>query len=76
MSPTLLELIVAILLLWVAWQIGVLLGPRVVAAFLAFWRDGQTPYVRRDPTRPEKNITPPSDLPDPKAARPKSWPHT
>ena len=33
MSPTLLEFVVAILLLWVAWQIGLALAPHVSAYF-------------------------------------------
>ena len=36
MSPTLLELVVALLLVWLAWQIGKLLAPRLLAALLAF----------------------------------------
>jgi hypothetical protein len=33
MSPTFLELAVAVLLLWVAWQIGLALTPHVLAYF-------------------------------------------
>jgi hypothetical protein len=33
MSPTLLESVVAVLLLWLAWQIGLALAPRVLAYF-------------------------------------------
>ena len=58
MSPTLLELIVAVLLLWVAWQIGVIIAPKVLASFMAFWR---TPKPPLQPDQwPEKNVTPPS----------------
>ena len=59
MSPTLLELIVFVLLLWVAWQIGVWIAPRVFASFTSFWRSSKPPG---DPERwpPEKNVTPSS----------------
>ena len=62
MSPTLLELVVALLLLWLAWQIGKLLAPRFLAALLSFWR---SPTVRSssDRPRPEKNITPSASRP-------------
>ena len=56
MSPTLLELIVAILLLWVAWQIGMLIGPRVIASFVSFWRDSRPSF--HSGRWPEKNVTP------------------
>ena len=59
MSPTLLELIVAILLLVIAWQIGVSIAPRLIASFIAFWRAGKPP-VTYGPHGPEKNITPPA----------------
>ena len=58
MSPTLLELIVAVLLVWLAWQIGVILAPRILASFLAFWRSSKPPFTPGQ--WPEKNITPPS----------------
>ena len=60
MSPTLLELVVVILLLVAAWQIGMLLTPRVMASLAAFWRNPTPPVDRRDPSRPEKNVTPPN----------------
>ena len=58
MSPTLLELIVVAVLLYLAWQIGRLIAPWVFASLAAFWRDARPPA---DPERwpPEKNITPP-----------------
>ena len=62
MSPTLLELVVALLLFWLAWQIAKLLAPRFLAALLTFWR---SPTVPRSPDqrRSEKNITPPAATP-------------
>jgi hypothetical protein len=58
MSPTLLELFVAILLVWLAWQLGVRIAPRLLAAFASFWRDSKPPLdSNHRPT--EKNITPP-----------------
>jgi hypothetical protein len=57
MSPTLLELIVACLLLWVAWQLGVRLAPLVFAAFISFWRN-PAPPLDPDHRPAEKNITP------------------
>ena len=62
MSPTLLELVVALLLLWLAWQIGKLLAPRLLAALLTFWRNPTIPSSS-DRIRPEKNITPPAAKP-------------
>ena len=59
MSPTLLELIFAILLLVVAWKIAVRITPRLIAAFISFWRDSKPP-VSYGPRGPEKNITPPA----------------
>ena len=59
MSPTLLEVIVAILLLWVAWRIGVLIAPRLIKSFISFWRVGKPP-VDFGPQGSEKNITPPA----------------
>jgi len=35
MSPTWLEIAVAILLLWIAWRIGLLLAPWIIAKFRA-----------------------------------------
>ena len=60
MSPTLLELIVALILVWAAWEIGVWLAPRVFGSIAAFWRGARPPA---EPTRwpPEKNITPPAE---------------
>ena len=58
MSPTLLEIVVAILLLFVAWQIGVRIAPRLIRPLISFWRDGKPP-VDPGPRGPEKNITPP-----------------
>lgn len=43
MSPTWLEIAVAVLLLWVAWQIGVMLAPRVVRRFRARFSTPPTP---------------------------------
>ena len=57
MSPTLLELIVAIALVCLAWKIGVWLAPWVFRPFVTFWRDAKRPA---EPTHwpPEKNVTP------------------
>ena len=60
MSPTLLELIVAVSLLWIAWQIGAVVAPRVIAAFLSFWRTPRPQGRPADGWRQEKNITPPT----------------
>jgi hypothetical protein len=46
MSPTFLEAAVAILLLWVAWQIGLALAPHVIAYFRRLNR----------PPRPEPTV--------------------
>lgn len=62
MTPTLLELIVAVLLLVTAWRIGVLIAPRVLHSFLAFWR-APRPVSPPDDGRQEKNITPPGATP-------------
>ena len=63
MTPTLLELIVAALLLWIAWQIGVLIAPRILASFLAFWRSPRAPLRSDDELRREKNINTPGAAP-------------
>ena len=57
MSPTLLEVTVAVLLLWVAWQVGLLIAPYVIRYFRKNFtlRD---PLAPRFPSREEKNITP------------------
>ncbi len=47
MSPTLLEGVIAILLVWIAWRIGVLLAPLVIRRF----RDGR---VQKPPDRKNK----------------------
>ncbi len=62
MSPTLLELIVALLLLWLAWQIGKILAPRLLGALLDFWRNPTATSSSGQP-RQEKNITPPAAVP-------------
>ena len=46
MSPTLLEFVAAILLLWLAWQIGLVLTPYV----LAYFRRLRTPSMPPPPT--------------------------
>ncbi|MGA3170456.1 MAG: hypothetical protein ABSE62_05530 [Chthoniobacteraceae bacterium] len=33
MSPTLLEGVIAVLLIWIAWRIGSLLAPRIIRRF-------------------------------------------
>jgi hypothetical protein len=38
MSPTLLELAVALLLLWAAWEIGLILAPRIIFYFRRVFR--------------------------------------
>ena len=60
MTPTLLEAVVALLLLWVAWQLAMAVAPRVIASFLSFWR-GNRPPADFSPRHSEKNITPPAD---------------
>ena len=73
MSPTLLELIVAILLVWVAWQIGVLIAPRILASFLAYWRPTKpSAPPSPDSWRAAKNVTPSAstDKTPPHAQRP------
>jgi hypothetical protein len=45
MSPTLLEGAIAILLVWIAWRIGVLLAPWVIRRFRP---QGQKPPNRKD----------------------------
>ena len=59
MTPTLLEAILAIFVLWVAWQIAVLVAPRLLRSFLLFWRISKPP-VNFGPQGSEKNITPPA----------------
>lgn len=73
MSPTLLELTVAILLLWLAWQIGVQVAPRVLASFLSFWRTPKPPGAGS--WRSEKNVTPPSTASTETPPRPHGNPH-
>jgi len=48
MSPTLLEGAIAVLLLWIAWRIGSLLAPRIMARF------------RQRSAANKKNKTPPT----------------
>ena len=59
MSPTLLELVVALLLIVAAWRIAKWIAPEIMAAMAAFWR-GANPPEERGPWPPEKNITPPA----------------
>ena len=55
MSPTLLEATIAVLLLWLAWQIGTLIAPRVSRWFARnFSRSRPDSF----PAAREKNITP------------------
>lgn len=57
MSPTLLEVTVGILLLWLAWQIGLLIAPPVLRYFKTTLRgDDLRPGAAS--RRPEKNVTP------------------
>ena len=62
MSPTLLELVVAVLLLYVAWQIATWIGPGLLASFISYWRGPRRP-VNTDPFPNEKNVTPPDAIP-------------
>jgi hypothetical protein len=61
MSPTFLEYVVAVLLLWVAWQIGLVLTPHVIAYFRRLTR-----RPRPEPTAADRaaaafhEATPPS----------------
>jgi hypothetical protein len=49
MSPTLLEGAIAILLVWIAWRIGSLLGPRIIRRFRQRYPRGQkAPPDRKD----------------------------
>lgn len=57
MSPTLLEVTVAVLLLWLAWQIGLLIAPHVLRYFNITFRRADLD-VGGAPVRPEKNVTP------------------
>ena len=70
MSPTLLELTVAIVLLLSAWPIGTRLAPYVFTFFAWLWRD---PALPPDPDPdcwpPEKNVTPPGTMPDAPTSR-------
>ncbi len=43
MSPTLLELVVTILLLYVAWQVATWIGPRLFASLASYWRSPRPP---------------------------------
>ena len=62
MSPTLLELLVAVFLLWVAWQLATRIAPPLIASFLSFWR-GLRPPVDPNHRPSEKNVTPPGTIP-------------
>ena len=73
MSPTLLELIVAVLLLWVAWRIGVVLAPRVFASIVSSWRSFRPPS-ELEVWPPEKNVTPPPVPGDKPPIRPHAHP--
>lgn len=61
MSPTLLEVTVAVLLLWLAWQIGLLIAPHIIRYFRITFRRTDVSSVGEAPTRPEKNVTPRSE---------------
>ncbi len=65
MSPTLLELFVAVLLLYVAWQVATWIGPSLFASFVSFWRIPR-PRVDPDPLSRAKNVTPPGTVPPPR----------
>ncbi len=65
MSPTLLELVVAVLLLYVAWQIATWIGPSLLASLVSFWR-GPRPPADPDPLSSAKNVTPPGKAPPPR----------
>ena len=52
MSPTLLEGVIAILLVWIAWRIGSLLAPRIIRRFRV--------RSRRDKTSTDQKGKPPN----------------
>lgn len=60
MSPTLLEVTVGVLLLWLAWQIGLLIAPYVIRYFRVTFRQADLTNAGK-PSRPEKNVTPRSN---------------
>ncbi|MBE7158173.1 MAG: hypothetical protein INR62_07025 [Rhodospirillales bacterium] len=65
MSPTLLELVVVVLLLYVAWQIASRIGPSLLASLVAYWRSPRPP-VDSDPLSNAKNVTPTGTIPPPR----------
>jgi len=52
MTPTLLEGAIAILLVWIAWQIGSLLAPRIIRRFKGRSSSGKTPPDRKNKPPP------------------------
>ena len=57
MSPTFLELVVAVILVLLAWVIALMISPRLLASFIAYWRSPRPP-VNTDPFPNEKKRYP------------------
>ena len=57
MSPTLLELVVTVFVLVLAWLIGAWIAPRLIAWIVVFWRGPRLPGRGVAPT----NVPSPSD---------------